>query len=139
MALNRHEIREEAFQVLFAKQSNPDATITDIYESLPTHSDEVPAYLQQLVEGVTTNREQLDSQISSLLASGWEINRLAQTDLVILRIALYEIQNVKEVPTVVAINEALELAKDYSNDKSRKFINGALGKFERQLESKNEN
>ena len=65
----------------------------------------------------------------------WEINRLAQTDLVILRVALYEIQFVDEVPTVVAINEALELAKTYSNDKSRKFINGALGKFERQLES----
>ncbi|MFC2671741.1 transcription antitermination factor NusB, partial [Limosilactobacillus vaginalis] len=81
------------------------------------------------------HQEKLDEQITQLLASGWEINRLAQTDLVILRLALYEIQFVDEVPTVVAINEALELAKTYSNDKSRKFINGALGKFERQLES----
>ena len=135
MMPNRHAGREEAFQILFAKQSNPDATLTDIYESLPSHADKIPAYLQTLVEGVTEHQEKLDEQITQLLASGWEINRLAQTDLVILRLALYEIQFVDEVPTVVAINEALELAKTYSNDKSRKFINGALGKFERQLES----
>ena len=135
MMPNRHAIREEVFQILFAKQSNPDATLTDIYESLPSHADKIPAYLQTLVEGVSEHQEKLDEQITQLLASGWEINRLAQTDLVILRLALYEIQFVDEVPTVVAINEALELAKTYSNDKSRKFINGALGKFERQLES----
>ena len=135
MMANRHAIREEGCQILFAKQSNPDATLTDIYESLPSHADKIPAYLQTLVEGVSEHQEKLDEQITQLLASGWEINRLAQTDLVILRLALYEIQFVDEVPTVVAINEALELAKTYSNDKSRKFINGALGKFERQLES----
>jgi N utilization substance protein B len=134
---NRHEIREEAFQILFAKQSNPDATLADVYESLPKHDEEIPAYLQTLVNGVDEYQEKIDSQINQLLASGWEINRLAQTDLVILRLALFEIQYVSEVPTVVAINEALELAKAYSNDKSRKFINGALGKFERQLEGNN--
>lgn len=135
MTLNRHEIREEAFQILFAKQSNPDASLDDIYESLPNHTDDIPVYLRTLVEGVSQHREELDEQITQLLAKGWEINRLAQTDLVILRLALYEIQYVKEVPTVVAINEALELTKAFSNDKSRKFINGALGKFERQLEN----
>ena len=103
MMPNRHAIREEAFQILFAKQSNPDATLTDIYESLPSHADKIPAYLQTLVEGVSEHQEKLDEQITQLLASGWEINRLAQTDLVILRLALYEIQFVDEVPTVVAI------------------------------------
>lgn len=132
MMPNRHEIREEAFQILFAKQSNPDATLAGIYESLPKHSKEIPPYLQTLVNGVDEHQAELDSQISQLLASGWEIDRLAQTDLVILRLALYEIQYVDEVPTVVAINEALELTKTFSNDKSRKFVNGALGKFERQ-------
>lgn len=135
MKPNRHEMREEAFQILFAKQSNPDATLADIYESLPKHADEVPTYVQTVVNGVEEHQDELDKQISELLASGWEINRLAQTDLVILRLALYEIQYVDEVPTVVAINEALELTKDYSNDKSRKFINGALGKFERKIEN----
>lgn len=68
-----------------------------------------------------------------LLADNWTIDRLAKPDLVILRLGLFEMQYVDDVPTAVAINEALELAKTFSNDKSRKFINGALGKFERQL------
>lgn len=135
MKPSRHTIREEAFQILFAQQSNPDATLNDIYDSLPNHTDNIPAYLLTLVNGVNDHQEVLDAQITQLLAKGWEISRLAQTDLVILRLALYEIQYVDEVPTVVAINEALELAKTYSSDKSRKFINGALGKFERQLEN----
>ncbi|MEY8441242.1 transcription antitermination factor NusB [Lactobacillaceae bacterium 24-114] len=136
MTANRHQVREEAFQILFAMQSNPEASLESIYESLPHHSKEVPEYLTTLVNGVRDHQEELDEQISSLLAEGWRINRLAQTDLIILRLAIYEIQYVKTVPTVVAINEALELAKTFSNDKSRKFINGALGKFEQQEKNK---
>ena len=67
----------------------------------------------------------------------WTINRLAKPDLVILRLALFEIQYAENVPTVVAINEALELTKTFSSDKSRKFINGALGKFEKQVNTNN--
>lgn len=134
MSLNRHMIREEAFQVLFALQSNSDADLTTVYESVPHHDEkQVPAYLQTLVNGVRDHQDELDDQIKGLLAKGWTIDRLAKPDLVILRLALYEMQYVDEVPTVVAINEALELTKTFSNDKSRKFINGALGKFEQQL------
>ena len=81
----------------------------------------------------TLHEEELDQEISSLLADSWTIDRLAKPDLVILRLGLFEMQYVDAVPTAVAINEALELAKTFSNDKSRRFINGALGKFERQL------
>ena len=136
MRENRHQIREQAFQVLFAMQSNPDADLTAVYQSLPHHDKHaIPEYLTALVNGVSDHQAGLDQQISSLLADDWEINRLAKTDLVILRIALFEIQYVEDVPTVVAINEALELAKTFSNDQSRKFINGALGHFERQQEA----
>lgn len=133
MSLTRHAIREEAFQVLFALQSNPDAELETIYHSIPHHDDRtIPAYLTQLVGGVSDHQAELDEQISSLLANDWTIDRLAKPDLIILRLALYEMQYVDEVPTAVAINEALELAKAFSNDKSRKFINGALGKFEQE-------
>lgn len=136
MSENRHQIREQAFQVLFAMQSNPDADLTAVYQSLPHHDKHaIPEHLTALVNGVSDHQAGLDQQISSLLADDWEINRLAKTDLVILRIALFEIQYVEDVPTVVAINEALELAKTFSNDQSRKFINGALGHFERQQEA----
>lgn len=132
MSLTRHAVREEAFQVLFALQNNSDADLETVYQSIPHHDEkQIPAYVKQAVAGVSDHQEELDKQISSLLASGWTINRLAKADLIILRLALYEIQYVDEVPTAVAINEALELAKTFSNDKSRKFINGALGKFEK--------
>ena len=133
MSLTRHAIREEAFQVLFALQTNPDADLETVYRSIPHHDDKaIPAYVKQVVTGVSDHQAELDQQITSVLASGWTINRLAKADLIILRLALYEMQYVDEVPTAVAINEALELAKAFSNDKSRKFINGALGQFEKE-------
>lgn len=132
MSLTRHAIREEAFQVLFALQTNPEADLDTVYQSIPHHDEqELPAYVKEVVTGVSDHQAELDQQISSVLASGWTINRLAKADLIILRLALYEMQFVDTVPTAVAINEALELAKTFSNDKSRKFINGALGKFEK--------
>lgn len=126
-------IREEAFQVLFALQSDSETDIQAIYEAIPHHDKkEIPAYLLTLVNGVREHQDELDEQINGLLASGWTINRLAKPDLVILRLALFEMQYVDNVPAVVAINEALELTKTFSSDKSRKFINGALGQFEKQ-------
>ena len=104
-----------------------------IYQSIPHHDERaIPEYVQRLATGVSDRQAALDGQISSLLASDWTIDRLAKADLIILRLALYELQYVEEVPTPVAINEALELAKEFSNDQSRKFINGALGRFEKE-------
>lgn len=134
MSLSRHQVREEAFQVLFALQTDSDADLATIYQSIPYHDQhQIPEYLKTLVEGVNEHQGELDQEISSLLADDWTIDRLAKPDLVILRLGLFEMQYVDDVPAAVAINEALELAKTFSNDKSRKFINGALGKFERQL------
>ena len=108
MSLTRHAIREEAFQVLFALQNNSDADLETVYQSIPHHDEkQIPAYVKQVVTGVSDHQAELDNQISSLLASGWTINRLAKADLIILRLALYEIQYVDEVPTAVAINEAI--------------------------------
>lgn len=133
MSLTRHALREEAFQVLFALQTNPEADLATVYQSIPHHDERaLPDYVRQLATGVSERQADLDGQISGLLASDWTIDRLAKTDLIILRLALYEMQYVAEVPTAVAINEALELAKEFSNDQSRKFINGALGRFEKE-------
>lgn len=132
MSLNRHQIRKSAFQTLFALTSNPSADVATIYEQVLEGQDEVPAYLTELVDGVIAHQDELDASIQKLLAAKWRLSRLAKTDLVILRIALYEIQYVDEVPTAVAINEALELTKMFSDDKSKGFVNGVLGNFEKQ-------
>ncbi|BAP85553.1 alkaline shock protein [Paucilactobacillus hokkaidonensis JCM 18461] len=136
MTLNRHRIRESAFQILFALESNPSGDINAVYEEVLTGStdnNEIPVYLKLLVDGVVEHQEQLDQQITGLLAAKWRLSRLAKTDLVILRIALFELQYVDDVPAAVVINEALELTKTFSDEASRRFVNGILGNFEKTL------
>lgn len=77
---------------------------------------------------IINHLEQLDEQIESL-SEGWKLKRIGKAELAILRLAIFEIQQDKEVPVGVAINEAVELSKRYGSDKSSKFINGILGKL----------
>lgn len=131
MKMTRHDIRKYAFQTLFAKTGNPDGDVEVIYSYILPEGQDRPTYLDELVNGVLDHQDDLNAEISQRLTKGWELSRIAKTDLVILQIAFYELKYVDSVPTAVAINEALELAKTYSDDKSRKFINGVLGSYER--------
>ena len=97
----------------------------------------VPVYLDQLVAGVCHYKEALDEVIQSHLKAGWKIQRLSKMDVTILRIALYEMIYVDNVPNRVALNEAIELAKTFSDDQSRKFVNGILSTVNQELETKN--
>jgi len=130
VTLTRHQIRERAFQMLFALNANPDADHDALYQRVltddPDQTVPVPDYLQKLVTGVLANQADLDAKIDQYLSTGWQLKRIAKTDLVIMRIAFYEIDYVEEVPNRVAVNEALELAKNFSDDRSRRFINGVL-------------
>ena len=131
MKLTRHKIREVAFQTLFALASEPDADRETIYRSLIELNDgeQVPEYLDFLVNGTVEHQDELDKEISDHLASGWTLQRLAKSDLIILRLALFELQYENELPQAVAIDEALQLAKTFSDDRSRKFINWVLSNF----------
>ena len=132
MSLTRHEIREKAFQALFALNANPDADENQLFQQLlnPDEADEIeiPAYLSTLVTGVCEHQAELDAQIQSYLSSTWSLDRLAKTDLIVLRIAFFELKYVDAVPAKVAVNEAIELTKAFSDDRSRKFVSGVLGK-----------
>ncbi len=134
MSFSRHTIRIAAFQTLFALINNPSADKTVLYaEVLKLGSKETaPQYLDELVSGVQEHQADLDAMISSYLTNHWTIERLARPNLVILRIALYELQYEKQLPAPIVINEALELAKSFSDDKSRRFINGVLGHYEKE-------
>ncbi|MFD1126145.1 transcription antitermination factor NusB [Lentilactobacillus raoultii] len=128
VALTRHQIRELAFQTLFALNANKQTNKEDFFVVLTDgqYGDEYPKYLDQLTSGVVANKEELDNLIEKYLKSDWSINRIAKTDLIILEIALYEMLHVDDLPPKVSINEAIELAKKYSDDRSRKFVNGIL-------------
>ncbi|WP_125546161.1 MULTISPECIES: transcription antitermination factor NusB [Levilactobacillus] len=130
MTLTRHQIRERAFQMLFALNANPEADHDALYQRVltddPNQIVPVPEYLSTLVNGVLQYQTELDAQIDQYLSTGWQLKRIAKTDLVIMRLAFFEIDHVDEVPDRVAVNEALELAKMFSDDRSRRFINGVL-------------
>lgn len=126
MSMSRHDIRRLAFQTLFAMSSNPDAVAADVYQTVLGSNIEAPEYLTQLVDGVNEHLAEIDEVISAHLKKGWPISRLNKTDLILMRIAVYEIKFVDEVPDKVSLNEALELSKEFSDETSRRFINGVL-------------
>lgn len=137
MSFSRHTIRIAAFQTLFALIATPDEDRDQLYRQLLKlePNEEVPAYLEELVNGVLNHQDEIDETIAHYLTPGWTIARLERPNLVILRLALYELQY-ENLPTAVAINEALQLAKNFSDDKSRRFINGVLGHFEQEHANK---
>ncbi len=90
-------------------------------------------YIVTIVKGVAENLEALDEQIAAY-AKGWSLSRLSRMTIAILRVALYEMQYVEDVPVGVAINEAVELAKIYDSEETAAFINGILGAVARGME-----
>ncbi len=112
------------------------------FDKLPDVTDDidVPAYLRTLVEGVKTNRFEIDEMIDKHIQGSWSVQRLELVNLQILRVAVFEIlfTDEKTVPNVVAVNEAIELAKFYSDDRARKFINGILSNILTEVKSSDE-
>lgn len=127
MSLSRHDIRKIAFQTLFTLGSNPDANSEDIYRELldEDNNDSDLSYLNELVDGVLDHQSEIDMEITKYLRKNWNIGRLNKTDLIILRIAIFEIKY-SDVASKIAVNEAVELAKEFSDDKSYKFVNAIL-------------
>ena len=92
--------------------------------------DDVRPLTRELAEGVDAEREDLDETISEF-ARGWTVDRIAPLDLNVLRVALYEIEH-DLVPHEVAIDEAVEIAKEYCGADAPKFVNGVLGAIVRE-------
>lgn len=87
------------------------------------------AFMNRMFEGVVVNEEKLDAQIAAHLR-GWSLERVSKVDLAILRLGAYELM-LGEVPAGVVINEAVELANQYSTEKAGSFVNGVLGSLSR--------
>lgn len=87
---------------------------------------------RELAQGVDSHREELDEEIAAY-AKGWSVDRIAPLDLNVMRVALYEIE-FTDTPAEVAIDEAIEIAKEYCGAEAPKFINGILGAVVRERE-----
>ena len=91
------------------------------------------AYIDGVVMGVANRKDDLDASIQKF-SIGWDISRISRLTRAIMRLAIYEIQYVDDVPTGVAISEAVRLAKKYDGDDTGSFVNGVLGSFARSLQ-----
>nr|WP_277756539.1 transcription antitermination factor NusB [Vagococcus sp. CY53-2] len=144
VGLTRHQLREVAFQTIFSMMYQEDAAIIDSISYTLSLMDEsfeleeedlvIPTYLEVVVTGITEKQDILDEVIEKHL-KGWKINRLAKADLIILRLAIFEMLYLKDIPNKVSLNEALELAKTYSDDESKRFINGVLSSVLEDIET----
>lgn len=132
--LTRHESRQAAFQILFALEKDPQNNNIDRLYDIVLEGKDFDDYLPRLVNGILGNKIDLDAQISEYLAAGWAIARINKADLVILRLAIYELSQ-QLVPYKVAIDEALILAKTFADEDDRKFVNGVLKNFAPKVEA----
>lgn len=126
--MTRHEIREEAFLLLFQMQMS-NFEIGEIVDSnVESFELEVNKTAIKLAEKVYDKKEELDAIIASFSKTR-AVNRIAKVNIVIMEIALYEMIYDDKVPPKVAINEAIELAKKYADATDTKFINGILDAY----------
>ena len=133
--LSRSEMREQAFMLLFSKSFDDEPLENTIEDNAEMFRGGVCPYAQAVVSGIEDKRDEIDSLISSKLKKGWSLRRLSKPSLAILRLAVYEIIYLENIPDGVAVNEAVELAKKYTIDESG-FINGILGSVVREKEGK---
>ncbi len=129
--MSRREAREYAFQLLYQmdiRKSAPEEQREIFLNEYPLDASD-SEYFDRLVSGVTNKLTEIDDFYSPLL-KGWKTERLPKVDVVLLRIATFEIRNCEDVPVSVSINEAVILAKKYSTEESRAYINAVLGRIE---------
>lgn len=148
--MSRITARTAAMQLIYEKLSGGqggEESLQMVYEEL--RKDGVPGvdkvgmrepneadreYIMRVLEGVIRNRSVLDEKIEKT-ARGWALDRMPLIDLIIMRVAVWEMLYEKEVPGNVSIAEALELTERYSDPDDKKFVNGVLGAILRELEA----
>ena len=134
--MSRRLTREKVFTTLFQADITGESPVLvferEMGEDVSLASRE-REYAARVTRGVAENLLDLDAYLKPYLKKNWELKRISVTDRVILRLALYELLNMEEIPPAVSINEAVELAKKFSDEKSASFINGLLDKAYRDL------
>ena len=128
----RSKARKQALDLLYETDiRGTDLVKTLVERDIPADGPDarpIREYTRELVNGVSDNRRKIDELITTY-AQGWDMDRLPAVDRNILRLGIYEILWSNSVPTGVAIDEALDLAKEISSDDSSKYIHGVLGRI----------
>ena len=129
--MSRSELREHIFRMLFRIEFNNEEEMKEqeilYFDLLEPVSEKEQEYILDKYKAIVEKLDEIDSMLNDL-STGWKTSRMNRVDLTILRLAIYEVKWDEDVPTAVAINEAVELAKKYSSDSGPAFINGVLAK-----------
>ena len=126
----RTQAREFALQILYHRDLNPEpveSLLPSFWEATPT-LPEVREYTERLVQGTLFHLDEIDGVLAKY-AEHWELHRMAVVDRNIMRFGAYELLYVEDVPPKVVINEAVNIAKKFSQEDSGKFVNGILDKI----------
>lgn len=131
--MSRRELRERIFKLLFRVEFNQREEMPEqaelFFDEEENRADAADMdYITCKFDGILEKLEEIDADLNDKV-EGWNTLRMGKVDLTILRLAVYEILFDEEIPTGVAINEAVELAKKFGQDSSPSFVNGVLAKF----------
>ena len=131
--MSRRELREQIFKLLFRIEFNAKEEMQEqvglFFEEEENQADVADtAQITEKFQKVYDKLEEIDTALNEKV-EGWNTGRMGKVDLTVLRLAVYEIMFDEEIPTGVAINEAVELAKKFGQDTSPSFVNGVLAKF----------
>lgn len=131
----RHDSRVAAIQFLYTweVQRQPDM-VTALFDffSHQTKPRDYYAFAEELIHGVMQDVAVIDDVIGKY-AKNWAFNRIARVDLAILRVAIFELMRRTDIPPVVSINEAVDIAKEFSTEESKRFVNGILDSYKEEL------
>ncbi|HEX3900789.1 MAG TPA: transcription antitermination factor NusB [Mycobacteriales bacterium] len=130
----RSKARKRALDILFEADQRSTDVRTTLDQWVSRADPPVPDYSQHLVTGVIDHRESIDELLSAT-STDWTLDRMPSVDRTVLRLAVYELLWCDDVPTAVAIDEAVELAKSLSTDDSPAFVNGLLARIAAQAGS----
>ena len=132
MKMSRRKVRETIFLLLFRIEFNTQEELQEqmkwYFEERPDVEAKDQLYIETKIGSILKRLPEIDDKIHSI-CEGWRLERLGKPELAILRLAVYEITNDANIPTGVAINEAVELAKCFGSEESGAFVNGILGKI----------
>ena len=146
--MTRANARELAVHLIYGReftQEEPDQVVStrlnkeyyaqlsqenEVYTERPSRAQ--VAYIDKVVSGVANRQEELNAQIQRF-SIGWDVSRISRLARAVMQLAIFEILYVEDVPTGVAVSEAVRLAKKYDGDDTGSFVNGILGSFARSL------
>lgn len=135
--MNRSAAREQAFKLLYSleiQKENLQEQIELYFENEDISDEKTKQYINDVVNGIENNLSEIEKKISENLKKDWKLDRISKINLVLLKLAIYEIVYT-ETPYKVVINEVVELAKKYGDDTSPNFINGILASIVKESEN----